>query len=500
MYTEVKFFRYKLMLNGQRFVQCHSFWRFALLFFNFIFLVQLCTAQERKLEKLLDQASEYSDLHQHREAIQYGRLALRQSEKLHNVGGIVKSYYAVAVSLKALERYQESLNLLHAIEKCYPKYLSTDIETSANMKGLLGQNYLSLGFNRQAYQMFTEMAALSQNFDNPVKRNTLLFRNYLFLKASHQVAGRDDSARYYLRLAQALAKNVPPEEEPVFYYSAANYHIARSGKLDSATYYNAIGRKLDRENPSKYLYMGILQTVNILYKQKMYQQSLDTSLQYLPGIQQQERLYYRARLSALIAQNYKAIGHTAAYAQYLDIAHRQEDSLAAMKRLAVQTASDIISESKLVSSANWYKTNIYILLAIISVLITASMVFAIHIKRKRTIWKQQQNQVSFLTDQMSTDKLKIIVDLAAKNSPEFLYRFSEMYPNFADSLLMINPQLQTSELIFCAYLKLNLPTKTIATYLFVTPSAVQNRKNRLRKKLNIPSDKDIYFWMNEVGV
>lgn len=43
-----------------------------------------------------------------------------------------------------------------------------------------------------------------------------------------------------------------------------------------------------------------------------------------------------------------------------------------------------------------------------------------------------------------------------------------------------------------------MTTKEIATCIFVTPKAIQNRKNRIRKKLNIPSEFDIYKWFNEI--
>ncbi|MNE39864.1 hypothetical protein D3C81_1268960 [compost metagenome] len=44
---------------------------------------------------------------------------------------------------------------------------------------------------------------------------------------------------------------------------------------------------------------------------------------------------------------------------------------------------------------------------------------------------------------------------------------------------------------------LNFSTKNIAQYTFVTVRAVQVRKNRLRKKLNIASDIDFNNWMRE---
>lgn len=100
------------------------------------------------------------------------------------------------------------------------------------------------------------------------------------------------------------------------------------------------------------------------------------------------------------------------------------------------------------------------------------------------------NQKIFVQDE--------ILALAKENSPRLLNKFRLVEPDFFNKLSAIQPNLKNSELIFCIYLKLNLTTKEIATYTFVTPKAIQNRKNRLRKKLNIASEVDIYKWFNDL--
>lgn len=91
-----------------------------------------------------------------------------------------------------------------------------------------------------------------------------------------------------------------------------------------------------------------------------------------------------------------------------------------------------------------------------------------------------------------------IIRLAKENSPRLLSKFKSAYPDFFEKLATINANLQNSEIIFCIYLKLRLSTKEIAIYTFVTPKAIQNRKNRLRKKLGISSDTDIYKWFDNL--
>lgn len=88
--------------------------------------------------------------------------------------------------------------------------------------------------------------------------------------------------------------------------------------------------------------------------------------------------------------------------------------------------------------------------------------------------------------------------LAKQNSPEFLTRFSDYNPSFTGHLLAIS-DLKSSEIRFCAYLYLNFSTKDIAEYTHTSVRTVQTKKYNLRKKLNIPSDVDIYLWFNDLG-
>lgn len=88
--------------------------------------------------------------------------------------------------------------------------------------------------------------------------------------------------------------------------------------------------------------------------------------------------------------------------------------------------------------------------------------------------------------------------LAKQNSPLLLKKAKSYAPIFFSTLCELQPNLVRSELIFCIYLRLNFTTKEISKFLNVTPKAIQNRKNRFRKKLNIPSDTDIYKWFNNI--
>ncbi|KMQ65212.1 hypothetical protein ACM46_11130 [Chryseobacterium angstadtii] len=91
-----------------------------------------------------------------------------------------------------------------------------------------------------------------------------------------------------------------------------------------------------------------------------------------------------------------------------------------------------------------------------------------------------------------------VVLLAKQNKQEFLTRFNDLYPDFTRKILLLNNNIQSSELRFCAYLYLNFSTKDIAEYTFTSVRTVQTKKYNLRKKLNIPTDIDIYVWFSDL--
>jgi len=119
-----------------------------------------------------------------------------------------------------------------------------------------------------------------------------------------------------------------------------------------------------------------------------------------------------------------------------------------------------------------------------SILIILTLIFVI-LRRKR------ENP-----DESLQEKYYSLIELIKNNDPAFLFSFEQIFPDFSEKLLKINPQLSKSEIEFCALLKLNLSTKEIAKLTFIENRTVQNKKYRIRKRLNIPQSADIYNWFN----
>lgn len=127
-----------------------------------------------------------------------------------------------------------------------------------------------------------------------------------------------------------------------------------------------------------------------------------------------------------------------------------------------------------------------------------------HLYRRKIYSKFEQRSQDYLEknkDQNNDLKLlgyNDLIEIIKNDDPAFMSNFIKFFPEFKDNLLKVNPYLVKSEIEFCALLKLNLSTKEIAQYKFIQPRTVQNKKYRIRKKLNIPKKKDIYNWFDEL--
>lgn len=92
-------------------------------------------------------------------------------------------------------------------------------------------------------------------------------------------------------------------------------------------------------------------------------------------------------------------------------------------------------------------------------------------------------------------KIEDVVQLAMQNDISFIPVFKMNFPDFYDRLLEINPAMTAEEFKFCTLLKLGFSTKDISTYNHITVRSVQTRKSRLRKSFTIPSELDLYTWI-----
>ncbi|MCW3466770.1 triple tyrosine motif-containing protein [Chitinophaga nivalis] len=88
---------------------------------------------------------------------------------------------------------------------------------------------------------------------------------------------------------------------------------------------------------------------------------------------------------------------------------------------------------------------------------------------------------------------------AAENNEEdwtqFSQHFDEVHNNFLLTLKKKFPELTTTDLKLCAYLRINLTTKEIAQSMGISVRGVETSRYRLRKKLDLPGDTTLYDFL-----
>ncbi|AZA78872.1 Two component regulator three Y domain-containing protein [Chryseobacterium sp. G0186] len=103
-----------------------------------------------------------------------------------------------------------------------------------------------------------------------------------------------------------------------------------------------------------------------------------------------------------------------------------------------------------------------------------------------------------LINHLSEENIQEILSLAENNSPMFFDKFQVFFPYFIPDILKINPNLIHSELYFCALMKLDFDTKKIAQCTNISIRAVESKKYRIRKKLNISSEININSFLIKI--
>lgn len=186
----------------------------------------------------------------------------------------------------------------------------------------------------------------------------------------------------------------------------------------------------------------------------------------------------------------------------LELTYRDSFNMQQKKQIK-GSASYLITETE-IKNEELNNTNKMIVIGATMIIIIAILVRIIYRRRNRKLQKQSRKDLQIKTTEIQQLKQKVsasydeLIEMAKKDNPLFVSFFKELYPEFYKKLKEIQPELTIVEQKVCFYLKLKFTTKQIADYSCVSIKAIQNRKNRLRKRLYIDDKKDIYDWIDDL--
>ena len=89
--------------------------------------------------------------------------------------------------------------------------------------------------------------------------------------------------------------------------------------------------------------------------------------------------------------------------------------------------------------------------------------------------------------------------IGSRNSFEsFNNQFSKAFPDFFKNLISLHPNLSSTDLQLCAYIKLNQSNQDIASIKNLSLRTVESQRYRLRKKLKIEKTMDLFNYLTKL--
>ena len=86
------------------------------------------------------------------------------------------------------------------------------------------------------------------------------------------------------------------------------------------------------------------------------------------------------------------------------------------------------------------------------------------------------------------------------NWKEFEKKFASVYPGLLETLADNYPELTSSDLKICSYLRMNQNTKEMAQLTGLSVRALESRRYRLRKKLHLDRSIDLVTFLHSIDI
>nr|WP_315027681.1 hypothetical protein [uncultured Chryseobacterium sp.] len=406
--------------------------------------------------------------------------------------GIILCYINISNISATIGNYKRGLSYLSLAEKELktvnsPVLKARLYQEHGQLNGVIGLYKSALEFNAKGLYYL-------KSTSDQEKRKFYLYRLYAnradFLYKAHNV----DSAYIYLQKGKRV-----DSQGVLLNALLAKHHLLYTKRLDSTLIYlqKASAKivntgKVNVQSGFVYLIYG-----DYYYELKDYTTALDYYNKALDNYNKTNRLYNIPGVYEAIANTYRMLNEPQKEGEARQKYREEKTALENIQNEAINISIDHMLTDK-DEESHGFEKRLYLYISIIVIL--CIIIFILLYRRNRSL-RQRKDQ--FKTEALSlkskiNDSFDELVSLAKKNDSTFLTRFQEIYPDFCPKLLEINSRLGASELAFCAMIKLNFTSKEIAEYTFIQHKSVQQKKHRLRKKLEVPSDQELFIFFDSL--
>lgn len=466
-----------------------------------IFLIFPCFLFSQYSQKEIDslmtkEVYRLRDENKIQEIANLSRKVIQNAKNIKYQKGEIYGYARLGNALCNLKKYKEALVALNQANQLIE---STELEDNVIKTSIylgIGRCYSESKTSFQnALVQFEKALFFAKKIENPSEKKIYLSLIYGNIQSIYFGLENEKKGVEY------LWKTLSVKEDAYTLSSLARYHNIYTKNSDSAKFYLDKAQKIlqsDFERTALYNQWGRYYEEKGEYDQAIAFYKKAESL----AIVLKEPLMLENAINGL-KNTYEKKGNQKQTLEYSQKYIALKDSLNLVQSINSDvTIKDIVQKNEKNIHQKFSKSQkIYIAFAILASIFL--LIFLIKTKKNQ---KEKEKAIKIIEEKSKENhelQLKVnesfdeIIQLAKNNNPEFLTRFSEVYPDYYQKLITIEPKLLVTELKLCSMIYLGFSSKDIADYTFVTLKAAQHRKFRLRKKLNIPSDADINVWLNE---
>lgn len=447
-------------------------------------------------------------------AIEYAYKALSISDEIDYSKGKAISYLNLGQTLFYLGSYEKSIEYLTLAEK--EPYSDTDPVMQFEISRVRGQIFFYLNLSKQSIKEFLKCINIANKIEPKKDRDYCLSLSYENLSIVYGETDKADSVLYYMNKNKELLESIG---ESSIFSNLVNLYTSYGNMYSSENQFDLAKEFFDKALKliEKYQYRYQSRTFMYLGDNEMRKENEDSAMYYyIKALENLEETKIKNEYSTVygqIANLFRHKGEDDSARIYIEKQNLINEELATERLKSVEPALQIfLNEERINSNKKRIKEITYIT---ISAVILIVLIYIIFKKSREKVLLKKENEAKMLHDKLQdtikevevkSEKAKIleqklnesfteIIELAKTNKPAFLKRFQEIYPEPTKRLLKKHPYLTNSELNLAAMIFLNFTSKEIATYTYVEHRTVQTKKNRLRKKLNLPSGASLELYL-----
>lgn len=338
---------------------------------------------------------------------------------------------------------------------------------------------------------------------NQSKRNDELSFNAkaeIFINfANYYVLNNDtENQLKYIKLAGKEFEKIPDKEErriAMYVHNSNLGEIYRNmGLMDLAKSHVELSHSFDSTYGRRDIEISNLMILgDIALSKNRYKEALEY-FKKVEAINFFKSRNDRIELYDNLIKNYQALDNT----DSLNLYKKKMDSLN-LEILRDQNSSlrKIYGKLEQNSAGGGY---FYLIIGVVVAVLILTLMIIVY--KRNVLIEEEKRNIAYLDDnkenQIDGDSHAELITLLRENNPSYLVYFEEIFPDFKNKLMEINPEIIGSDVEFCSFLKLKIETKDIAKYKFIAPKTVQNKRYLIRKKLNIPKEMDTYEWFDKL--